>query len=47
MIKQVKNMLEVYGNDAKRYDYFMRVLASFAEIYNYDYSMSSLSLIHI
>ena len=42
MIKQVKNMLEVYGNDAKRYDYFMRVLASFAEIYNYDYSMSSL-----
>lgn len=35
-------MVEAYERDGKRYDYLNRILASFAEIYNYDYSMSSL-----
>lgn len=42
MIKKLENMVDVYGDNARRYDYFNRLLASFAEIYNYDYSMSSL-----
>lgn len=42
MIKSVEHMIEAYKEDARRYDYFMRILASFAEIYNYDYSVAAL-----
>lgn len=42
MIKKLKNMKESYGEEAKRYDYLNRIIASFAEIYHYDYSMSAL-----
>lgn len=42
MIKKLSNTVEVYGNDARYYDYLNRILASFAEIYNYDYSASAL-----
>jgi len=35
-------MKESYGEEAKRYDYLNRIIASFAEIYHYDYSMSAL-----
>lgn len=42
MIKPVKNTMEAYGEEAKRYDYFIRILSSFAEIYNYDCSLSRL-----
>lgn len=42
MIKKQKNTIEVFGDLGKKYDYITRVLASFAEIYHYDYSMSSL-----
>lgn len=42
MIKKLDNMVDIYEDNALRYDYFNRILASFAEIYNYDYSVSSL-----
>lgn len=42
MIRKLDNMLDVYGKNASIHDYLNRVLASFAEIYNYDYSLSAL-----
>ncbi len=42
MKKRLDNMIEAYGKKAQGYDYLARVLTSFAEIYNYDYTESSL-----
>ena len=42
MIKKHNSAIEIYGRQASHYDYFNRILASFAEIYNYNYSLSAL-----
>ncbi len=42
MKKRLENMVDVYLKRAKVYDYIHRVLASFAEIYHYDFSESAL-----
>jgi len=42
MIKKVENTIESYNKQGRNIDYINRVLASFAEIYNYDYTKSAL-----
>ena len=42
MKKKIPSTLDIYGHQAKEYDYLSRVLASFAEIYNYDYNASAI-----
>lgn len=42
MIRKLPNMVDVYESMGRRYDYMNRILASFAEIYNFDYTKSSL-----
>lgn len=42
MIKRIEKMVESYEEQGRNIDYINRVLASFAEIYNYDYTKSAL-----
>lgn len=41
-MKKLKQTLEIFEKEGKKYDYVNRVLASFAEFYNYDYTISAL-----
>lgn len=42
MKKKITSTIDIYGHLAKEYEYLSRILASFAEIYNYDYSASAI-----